>query len=97
MTRNAGTADRLGRLVVAAAAALLGWVGFDLLGGILLLALAGLMVATWALAFGPSCLPVRISTYPTPHRTSKSAKHRLGSSRNGGSPVRRTPGKGVGR
>ena len=73
MIRNEGTADRIVRLVLGVAAVLVSWwVGFGSLGGILLLVLAGVMLGTAAVGYCPTYRLLRISTYPTPHRISKS-------------------------
>lgn len=71
MIHNEGTADRIIRLVAGAAAVLLSWwVGFGSLGGILLLVLAGVALATGVTGFCPTYLLLKISTYPVFHRTS---------------------------
>lgn len=68
MTRDEGTADRIGRLVLAAAALVLSWsLGF---GSALLLVFAAGMFVT---AAPGSCAPYRLfnlSTNPTFHKTS---------------------------
>ncbi len=71
MIRNEGTADRLGRIVVAVAAALLSWrVGFGSAGGILLLVFGGWMLVTGAVGYCPGYRLIKFSTYPSPHRIS---------------------------
>jgi hypothetical protein len=71
MIHNEGTADRIIRLVVGAAAVLLSWwVGFGSLGGILLLVLAGVALVTGAIGYCPTYRLLKISTYPTFHKTS---------------------------
>jgi hypothetical protein len=71
MILNEGTADRLVRLVVAAAAALFSWwAGFSSAGGIVLLAFADWMVVTAAVGYCPAYQLLKISTRPSPHRIS---------------------------
>jgi Protein of unknown function (DUF2892) len=71
MIRNEGTADRIGRLVVAAAGVLFSWwAGFGSAGGILLLVFAGWMVVTAVMGYCPAYRLVKISTRPSPHRIS---------------------------
>jgi hypothetical protein len=71
MIHNEGTADRIIRLAVGAAAVLLSWwVGFGSLGGILLLVVAGVALVTGATGYCPTYQLFKISTYPTFHRTS---------------------------
>lgn len=71
MTRNEGTADRIGRLVLAAAALVLSWsLGFGSVGGILLLVFAAGMFLTAALGFCALYRLFKFSTHPTFHKTS---------------------------
>jgi DUF2892 family protein len=80
MILNEGTADRLGRIVVAAAAVLLSWwAGFGSAGGILLLVFAGWMLVTGAVGYCPGYRLFKFSTRPSFHRIStpglKAAAH----------------------
>jgi hypothetical protein len=76
MIRNEGTADRITRLVGGAAAVLLSWwVGFGSLGGILLLVVAGVALVTGTVGYCPTYQLLKISTYPTFHRTSTPRMH----------------------
>ena len=71
MTLNEGTADRIVRLVVAAAAVLFSWwAGFGSVGGILLLVFGGWMFVTGAVGVCPGYWLLKISTRPSPHRIS---------------------------
>ena len=71
MTINEGAADRVIRLVVAAAAVLFSWwAGFGSVGGIILLVFAGWMFVTGAVGVCPGYWLVKISTRPSPHRIS---------------------------
>lgn len=71
MTRNEGTADRIGRLVLAAAALLLSWViGFGTVWGIVLLVFAAWMLVTAALGYCALYQLFKFSTNPTFHKTS---------------------------
>jgi hypothetical protein len=68
MTRDEGTADRIGWLVLAAAALVLSWsLGF---GSVLLLAFAAGTFATAALGCCPLYRLFKFSTNPTFHKTS---------------------------
>ncbi|HET6686178.1 MAG TPA: DUF2892 domain-containing protein [Jiangellaceae bacterium] len=68
-----GTTDRSVRAVLGVAAVLVSWwIGFGSLGGILLLVLAGVMLVTAAVGYCPTYQLLHVSTYPTPHRISKS-------------------------
>ena len=80
MTVNEGTADRVLRLVVAAAAVLFAWwVGFGSVGGIILLVVAGIALVTGTVGYCPTYQLFRFSTRPSPHRISmpglKAAAH----------------------
>ncbi len=69
MIINEGTADRILRLVIAAAAALFAWwAGFGSVAGIILLAFAGWMFVTGAVGVCLGYWLVKISTRPSPHR-----------------------------
>jgi hypothetical protein len=71
MTINESAADRVIRLVVAAAAVLFSWwAGFGSVGGILLLVFAGWMVVTAATGYCPAYQLFRFSTRPSFHRIS---------------------------
>jgi fatty acid desaturase len=71
MTLNEGTADRLVRLVVAAAAVLFAWwAGFGSVGGIILLVVAGIAVVTATVGYCPTYQLFKFSTRPSPHRIS---------------------------
>jgi Inner membrane protein YgaP-like, transmembrane domain len=73
MILNEGTADRISRLVLAAAALLFSWwIGFGSVGGILLLVFAGVMLVTAAVGICPTYWLLKISTRPSLHRTSTS-------------------------
>lgn len=64
MKRNMGTTDRLIRaLVVAPVLVIVAWlVGFASILGVILVVLAGVMVATAAVGFCPLYLPLHLST-----------------------------------
>lgn len=64
MKRNMGTADRLIRtfLIAPGAVAWAAWLGLDTTGGIILLAVAAIMLATSAVAFCPLYALSGIST-----------------------------------
>jgi DUF2892 family protein len=71
MTFNEGPADRMIRLVVAAAAVLFSWwAGFGSVGGIILLAVAGIAVVTATVGYCPTYQLLKFSTRPSPHRIS---------------------------
>ena len=71
MTVNEGAADRIVRLVIAAAAVLFSWwAGFGSAGGIVLLVVAGIAVVTAAVGYCPAYQLLGISTRPSPHRIS---------------------------
>lgn len=71
MTINEGAADRIVRLIVAAAGVLFAWwAGFGSAGGILLLVFAGWMVVTAAMGYCPAYRLFKFSTRPSPHRIS---------------------------
>jgi hypothetical protein len=71
MTFNEGPADRMIRLVVAAAAVLFSWwAGFGSVGGITLLVVAGIAVVTATVGYCPTYQLLKISTRPSPHRIS---------------------------
>ncbi len=57
------------RLIVVAAAVLFSWwAGFSTVGGILLLAVAGIGAVTAAVGYCPTHQLLKISTCPSPHR-----------------------------
>ena len=63
MAQNMGTTDRAVRIVVAAVAALgAGWAGFGTAGGIVLLAIAAVLLVTGASGFCPLYVPFPLST-----------------------------------
>jgi len=63
MAQNMGTTDRAVRIVVAAVAALVaGWAGFGTAGGIVLLAIAAVLLVTGASGFCPLYVPFHLST-----------------------------------
>ena len=65
MKSNVGGTDRIVRIVIAVVLAVgAGLVGFGSIGGIIMLVLAVVMVATSALAFCPLYLPFGLSTRP---------------------------------
>ena len=70
MTRNMGTFDRgLRAFVVAPVAIVVGViVGAGTIGGVILIAVAGIMLATAATAFCPNYILLGISTDPRLHR-----------------------------
>jgi len=69
MTINEGTADRIIRLVVAAAAVLFSWwAGFGSAGGIILLVVAGTAFVTATVGYCPTYQLFKFSTHPSPHR-----------------------------
>jgi DUF2892 family protein len=69
MTINEGTADRIIRLVVAAAAVLFSWwAGFGSAGGIILLVVAGIAFVTATVGYCPTYQLFKFSTRPSPHR-----------------------------
>jgi hypothetical protein len=71
MTVNEGTADRILRLVVMAAAVLVAWwAGFGSGAGIILLVVAGIAVVTATVGYCPTYELFRFSTRPWPHRLS---------------------------
>ncbi len=68
---NEGTADRILRLAVTAAAVLLAWwAGFGSVAGIVLLVVAGIAVVTATVGYCPTYELFRFSTRPSPHRIS---------------------------
>ena len=69
MIVNEGTADRIARLIVGAAA-LFGswWLGFSSIGGIALLVVAGIGVVTGAVGYCPTYQLLKINTRPSLHR-----------------------------
>ena len=78
MTVNEGAADRIIRLIVAAAAVLVSWwAGFGSVAGIILLVFAGWMFVTGAVGVCPGYWLVKISTRPPPPRitTLRAATH----------------------
>ena len=63
MPQNLGTTDRAVRVVVAVAATLVaGWAGFGTAVGIVLLAIAAVLLVTGASGFCPLYLPFHLST-----------------------------------
>jgi hypothetical protein len=63
MAQNMGTTDRAARVVVAVAAALVaGWAGFGTAAGIVLLAVAAVLLVTGASGFCPLYVPFHLST-----------------------------------
>ncbi len=71
MTVNEGAADRILRLVIAAAAVLFAWwAGFGSVTDIILLVVAGIAVITGTVGYCPTYQLFRFSTRPSPHRTS---------------------------
>ncbi len=71
MTVNEGAADRIIRLMVAAAAALFAWwAGFGSAGGIILLVVAGIAVVTATVGYCPTYRLFKFTTRPSPHRIS---------------------------
>lgn len=69
MILNEGTADRILRLIVAAAAVLFSWwAGFSSVGGIPLLVVAGIGAVTAAVGYCLTYQLLKISTRPSPHR-----------------------------
>ena len=71
MTLNEGAADRIIRLLVAAAAVLVAWwAGFGSVAGVILLVFAGWMFVTGAVGVCPGYWLVKVSTRPSPHRIS---------------------------
>lgn len=71
MPRNVGLTDRGGRLVAAAAAlAVALWVGAGSAAGIVLLVVAGVMLATALSGSCPAYVPFRLSTCRRPGRRS---------------------------
>jgi fatty acid desaturase len=71
MTVNEGTADRVLRLVVAAAAVLAAWwAGFGSIAGIILLVVAGIAFVTGTVGYCPTYQLFKFSTRPSPHRIS---------------------------
>ncbi len=71
MTLNEGTADRVIRLVVAAAAVVFSWwAGFGSVGGIVLLVVAGIAFVTAIAGYCPTYQLLGFSTRPSPHRIS---------------------------
>jgi Protein of unknown function (DUF2892) len=78
MTLNEGPADRVIRLVVAAAAVLFSWwAGFGSVAGIILLVVAGIALVTATVGYCPTYQLFRFSTRPSPHRltTLRAAAH----------------------
>ena len=71
MPINEGTADRILRLVVAAAAVLVAWwAGFGSVAGIVLLVVAGIAFVTGTVGYCPTYRLFKFSTRPAPHRIS---------------------------
>ncbi len=71
MIRNEGTADRLSRIVIAVAAALLSWwAGFGSVAGIILLVVGGIAFVTGTVGYCPTYQLFKFSTRPSPHRIS---------------------------
>ncbi len=67
MKQNIGNTDRIVRIVLAALLAVGAWlVGFGSIGGVILLALAVVMLVTSALGFCPLYAPFGLSTKPRP-------------------------------
>jgi hypothetical protein len=63
MPQNVGTTDRAVRVVVAVAATLVaGWAGFGTAAGIVLLAIAAVLLVTGASGFCPLYVPFHLST-----------------------------------
>jgi hypothetical protein len=63
MAQNMGTTDRAGRVILAVAATLVaGWAGFGTGAGIVLLAIAAVLLVTGASGFCPLYLPFHLST-----------------------------------
>ena len=79
MTINEGAADRVIRLVAAAAVLLSWWAGFGSVGGVILLVVAGIAAVTAAVGYCPTYQLFKFSTRPSPHRIStprlKAATH----------------------
>jgi fatty acid desaturase len=78
MTVNESAADRVIRLVVAAAAVLFAWwAGFGSVGGIVLLVVAGIAFVTATVGYCPAYRLFKFSTRRSPHRmtTFKAAAH----------------------
>lgn len=67
MTRNMGTADRVARVVVIAplAIVLAALTGFASAFGVILLAVAAIMLSTGVVGFCPLYAPFRFSTVPS--------------------------------
>ena len=69
MTLNEGAADRIIRLIVAAAAVLVSWwAGFGSVVGIILLVVAGIAFVTATVGYCPTYQLFKFSTRPSPHR-----------------------------
>ena len=78
MIINEGAADRIIRLVVAAAAVLVSWwAGFGSVAGIILLVVAGIAFVTATVGYCPTYQLFKFTTRPSPHRIStlKTAAH----------------------
>jgi hypothetical protein len=71
MTVNEGAADRIIRLIVAAAAVLVSWwAGFGSVAGIVLLVVAGIAFITGVVGYCPTYQLFKFTTRPSPHRIS---------------------------
>ena len=70
MTRNEGTVDRIGRLILAAAALIVSWLIGGSVGGIVLLVFAAWMLVTAALGYCALYQLLKFSTNPSFHKTS---------------------------
>jgi len=67
MKQNIGNTDRIVRIVIAALLIVGAWMaGFGTIGGIILLALAVVLLATSAIGFCPLYLPFGFSTKSRP-------------------------------